>query len=177
MTEKRKAQCLKVIAGLKRRKSKDIIWFLQPVSDKGIVDDYRAKIKNAMDLGTMTLKLEKNEYRDLNEFVLDLRRVFGNCLRYNTSIKDSFRPLGMDMLMTAEQLMAHFIGEAEPTYLPLLYCWRLCVGILDALLDVKNNVLSDAHLLGLSHSTMHPEFPHKDANNIAVAGIDRKSVV
>lgn len=152
MTEKRKAQCLKVIAGLKRRKSKDIIWFLQPVSDKGIVDDYRAKIKNAMDLGTMTLKLEKNEYRDLNEFVLDLRRVFGNCLRYNTSIKDSFRPLGMDMLMTAEQLMAHFIGEAEPTYLPLLYCWRLCVGILDALLNVTNPV--DGHQT--AHYFLHP---------------------
>lgn len=152
MTEKRKAQCLKVIAGLKRRKSKEIIWFLQPVSDKGIVDDYRAKIKNAMDLGTMTIKLEKNEYRDLNEFVLDLRRVFGNCLRYNTSIKDSFRTLGMDMLMTAEQLMAHFIGEAESTYLPLLYCWRLCVGILDALLNVINP--ADGHQT--AHYFLHP---------------------
>lgn len=152
MTEKRKAQCFKVIAGLKRRKQKDIVWFLQPVSDKAIVDDYKAKINDAMDLGTITLKLEKDDYRDLNEFVLDLRRIFANCLRYNTSIKDSFRPLGRDMLIAAEQLMAHFIGEAECTYTQLLYCWRLCLGILDALLNVTNP--SDGHQT--VHYFLHP---------------------
>mmetsp|Transcript_30399 Transcript_30399/g.44991 ORF Transcript_30399/g.44991 Transcript_30399/m.44991 type:complete len:113 (+) Transcript_30399:1150-1488(+) len=103
MTPMRKEQCMKVLSGLKRRKHKHVTWFTAPVSDKAIVDDYKLKIPNPMDLGTMTNKLERDSYSTATDFVLDLRRVFGNCLRYNTTKQDSLRPVAVDMLKTAEE--------------------------------------------------------------------------
>ena len=138
----RKAQAAKVLNGLKRRENKNIGWFLQPVSDKNIVQDYRAKIPNPMDLSTMHTKLnEKNEYTTLADFVLDLRRIFSNCLRYNTSIKDSLRPVAVQGLETTETLLAVFLGKpdpASPSYPPLLFCWKLCMNVLDTLYNLTN---------------------------------------
>lgn len=141
MTPARKEQCLKVLYGLKRRRAKDVTWFLQPVSLKQGMEDYRAKIKYPMDLGTMNSKLEKNQYSTIGEFVLDMRRIFANCLRFNTSVKDPLRPLAMDVLWTAEELMAWFIAKPDAPsafYPPLLYCWKLCVSIIDALCNMNN---------------------------------------
>jgi hypothetical protein len=118
------------------------VWFLQPVSDKNIVQDYKSKIPNPMDLSTMHTKLnEKNEYGTLTDFVLDLRRIFSNCLRYNTSIKDSLRPVAVQGLETTETLLAAFLGKPEatsPAYPPLLFCWKLCINVLDTLYNLTN---------------------------------------
>lgn len=81
MTPIRKMQCQKIISGLKRRKHKSINWFLLPVSDKNIIADYRAKIKHPMCISTMQNKLDRNEYNSVAQFVLDVRRIFANCLR------------------------------------------------------------------------------------------------
>lgn len=143
MTPPRKCQCSKVLSGLKRRRHKQVGWFLQPVSDKGIIQDYRAKIKNPMDLSTMQTKLDKNEYPTVSAFVLDLRRIFANCLRYNTSIKDSLRPVAVETLTTAEQLMTVFLAKPEhpsQLYPPLLFCWKLCLNVLDTLFNMANPV-------------------------------------
>jgi hypothetical protein len=131
------------------------VWFLKPVSDKLIVDDYRNKIPNPMDIGTITHKLDSDEYATVADFCLDVRRIFANCLRYNTSIQDSFRALGIDMLILAEELMAHFLAKPEaPQQVcpPLLYCWRLCVQILDTVVNMKNP--SDG--LQTAHYFVHP---------------------
>jgi len=155
MTPARKEQCTKVLSGLKRRKYKNVSWFITPVSDKAIVDDYKLKIPNPMDLGTITNKLEKNLYSSITQFVLDLRRVFGNCLRFNTTSKDSLRPVAVDMLKTAEELIAHFIAKAESpalVYPPLLYCWGVIIKSIDALLSVTNK--GDGHQT--AHFFLHP---------------------
>jgi cell division septation protein DedD len=141
MTSARKVQCAKLLSGLKRRKHKAVVWFLQPVADKAIVADYKAKIPHPMDLSSMQTKLEKNEYTSISAFALDLRRIFANCLRYNTSIKDSLRPVAVEALLTAEQLMTAFLAKPEnPTvvYPPLLFCWKLCLSILDTLYNLTN---------------------------------------
>ncbi len=140
MTPGRKEQCIKVLSGLKRRKLKDVNWFLQPVALKQM-DDYRAKIKFPMDIATMSSKLEKNQYTTIGEFVLDMRRIFANCLRFNTSVKDSLRPVAVDVLSAAEDLMAFFIAKPElPAvfYPQLIYCWKLCVSVLDTLCNLTN---------------------------------------
>jgi hypothetical protein len=140
MTPGRKEQCMKVLSGLKRRKLKDVNWFLQPVALKQM-DDYRAKIKFPMDIATMSSKLEKNQYTTIGEFVLDMRRIFANCLRFNTSVKDSLRPVAVDVLSAAEDLMAFFIAKPDlPAvfYPQLIYCWKLCVSILDTLCNLTN---------------------------------------
>lgn len=132
-------QCCKVVAGLKRRKNKQISWFLVPVSDKNILPDYRSKVKSPMDLQTIQSKLDKGSYKKLDAFCLDLRHVFANALRYNTSIKDSLRPLAVEVLQTAESLMLMFIARQYPlSYTPLLYCWKVCIDIMDTLYNLVN---------------------------------------
>ena len=142
MTPMRKAQCAKVLAGLKRRNPKKIGWFLHPVADKGIIQDYRNKIKFPMDLSTMQNKLDKNEYPTIASFALDVRRIFSNCLQYNTSIRDSLRPIAVEVLEQAEELMMYFLAKPEyPTqvYPPGLFCWKLCLNVLDTLYNLTNN--------------------------------------
>jgi hypothetical protein len=51
-----KAQCYKVISALKRKQHLEIKWFLKPVYDPIVIDDYKAKIKKPMDLSTLTSK-------------------------------------------------------------------------------------------------------------------------
>jgi hypothetical protein len=141
MTPARIAQCVKVLNGLKRRQQQNIAIFLQPVSDKNIVKDYKAKIKYPMDLGTMQSKLDKNGYPTLSAFVLDLRRIFANCLRYNISLKDALRPVAVEVLSTSEQLSMFFLAKPEiPTnaYPSLLFCWKLCLSVLDTLYNLTN---------------------------------------
>lgn len=144
------AAAAKVVLGLKRRQSKSIAWFLQPVSDKAIVADYRAKIRHPIDLQTISSKLDRGAYASVAAFATDVRRICANCLQYNTSIKDSLRPVAVEVLETAEQLLGHFLknGTAPPpaaqpsamssSYPPLLYCWKLCIGVLDTLFNLVN---------------------------------------
>lgn len=142
MTPTRKAQCSKVLNGLKRRQAKNISWFLQPVTDKMIRKDYIAKIKNPMDLSTVQTKLERDEYATVGAFVLDIRRIFGNCLQFNTLIeKGSLRPVAVEVLETAEQLMSFFLAKPEYpqlAYPPLIFCWKLCLNVLDTLYNLTN---------------------------------------
>lgn len=142
MTPARRAQCAKVLNGLRRRQAKNIVWFDRPVSDKNIISDYRAKIKHPMDLSTMQAKLDNGGYNNVAAFALDLRRIFSNCLQYNTSlVKGSLRPIAAEAFETAGQLLACFVAKPEypqPTYAPLLFCWKLCLSLLDSLYNLTN---------------------------------------
>lgn len=144
MTGTRQKQSFKVLAGLKRRQYKQVAWFLQPITDKTILQDYKAKIKHPMDISKMMSKLERNGYNFVADFVLDLRRIFANCLRYNTSLKDVLRPVAVEMLQTAENLLSVFLAQPEfdehqsQPYPPLLFCWKLCVQVLDTLHNLVN---------------------------------------
>ena len=132
--------------------------FLQPVTDKGILGDYRAKIKNPMDLSTVQSKLDKGTYKNgIGDFCLDVRRIFANCLRYNTSIKDSLRPVAVEVLETAEKLFKAFFGPSSgpgigtPPYPPLLFCWKLCIEILDTLYNLVNPIDGQPTVLYFLH--------------------------
>ena len=134
-----KVLAIKVVSGLKRRNHKTISWFLTPVSDKNILADYKSKIKNPIDLQTVSNKIEKGSYKNLVTFVLDIRRVLANALRYNTSIKDSLRPVAVQVLQSAESLLQVFVARQYPQYYtPLLYCWKICIDILDTLYNMVN---------------------------------------
>ena len=136
LPEEVKAQCFKVLTGLKRRQPDNVVWFLKPITDKMVVDDYRAKIPHPIDMGTMSAKLDRNEYSNVSEFVRDVRRMFGNCLRYNAAARDEFRPVAVAMQSTSEELLSYFLSQAP--YSRLLYCWKLCVSVLDTLLNLTN---------------------------------------
>ncbi len=89
----------------------------------------------------MKYRLDKNQYETVADFVLDLRRICSNCLQYNTTINDSFRPVATECLTTIEQLCKFFIGKNESpkiVYPRLLYCWEECLKVIDALLKITN---------------------------------------
>eukprot|EP00571_Detonula_confervacea_P006186 CAMPEP_0172316206 /NCGR_PEP_ID=MMETSP1058-20130122/27507_1 /TAXON_ID=83371 /ORGANISM="Detonula confervacea, Strain CCMP 353" /LENGTH=1200 /DNA_ID=CAMNT_0013030463 /DNA_START=35 /DNA_END=3637 /DNA_ORIENTATION=+ len=142
MNSFRRAQCVKIIASLKRRQPGACKWFHKPVSDPAIVQDYKEKISNPMDLSMVSSKLDKNQYSALGDFVQDLRLIAANCLQYNTSPGgDSFRPVAMEFLTTAEDLCRLFIAKHEaPTivYPTLLYCWVDCIKAVDELINMTN---------------------------------------
>ena len=92
-------------------------------------------------------RLEKKSYSSVLDFVLDLRRIFGNCFRYNISSSDDTKRLRVNarkMLMSSEQFLHHFLpnedsGSGKFLYPKLLYCLNFCFEkILDPILDLKN---------------------------------------
>lgn len=150
------AQCSKVLSAIHNRNTQeDIQWFLKPVSDPQLVEDYKSKIRYPSDLGTIATKLDKNQYNNVAEFVLDVRRIFANCLRYNTSVNDSFRPLAKKLAKQTEGILALFLAApAAPkrVYPRLLYCWKLCLSLLDTLFNMTNP--TDGHQT--AYFFMHP---------------------
>ncbi|PIL34622.1 hypothetical protein GSI_03401 [Ganoderma sinense ZZ0214-1] len=64
------------------KKKDDYAFFLQPV-DLAQVPGYSDVISRPMDLGTMTVKVEKGRYRSLEEFASDLKLVTANAKTFN----------------------------------------------------------------------------------------------
>ncbi|KAM5545551.1 hypothetical protein V8D89_000589 [Ganoderma adspersum] len=64
------------------KKKDDYAFFLQPV-DPVQVPGYSDVISRPMDLGTMTIKVEKGRYRSLEEFASDLKLVTANAKAFN----------------------------------------------------------------------------------------------
>ena len=141
MSISRRAQCSKVLASLKRRQQEACKWFHKPVSDPVIVKDYREKISSPMDLSSMSSKLDKDQYSTIGDFVNDLRLIAANCLQYNTIVDDSFRPIAVNFLSTAEELVKFFVARPElptVTYPSLLHSWKECVSVIDELVNMTN---------------------------------------
>jgi len=99
-------------------------------------------------------RLDKNQYKTVAEFAMDIRRIFANCLRYNSEAANPLRAVAREMMTSAEALMIYFLkfgGEQVIPYPPLLSCWTKVVDALDQLLTVTT---SDGHLI--AHYFLHP---------------------
>lgn len=136
-------QCSKVLSGLRRRQQKNIKWFANPITDKKILPVYSAKIKNPMDMQSLQSNLEKGVYNEsIPAFCLDLRRIFANALQFNTLMKDMIRPVAIEVLQTAEDLLKIFLSGdkvgQQNACPPLLYCWKLCIDILNTIYKLEN---------------------------------------
>jgi hypothetical protein len=65
--------------------------FLEPVDWRGLeLYDYPTIIKKPMDLGTIKRKLERNQYKSAAYCVADIRRVWNNCMTYNSVGSDFY---------------------------------------------------------------------------------------
>ena len=53
---------------------------------RGLEPHYSRRIPHPLALATVKRKLETNKYQLLNEMALDMRRVFGNFIRYNYQV-------------------------------------------------------------------------------------------
>ncbi|GMF43025.1 unnamed protein product [Phytophthora fragariaefolia] len=62
--------------------------------------DYLQVVKEPMDLGTIRVKLSKNEYKKPAEFARDMRLVWENCKLYNQD--------GSDLYLLADELAKKF---------------------------------------------------------------------
>jgi hypothetical protein len=71
---------LKILKKLKDQR--DAIIFLNPV-DASLYPDYYTIIKHPMDLATMSLKLDREEYSAVEQFVADVQLMLRNCFTYN----------------------------------------------------------------------------------------------
>ena len=100
------------------------------------------------------IRLDKNTHTHVSEFASDLRHIFGNCLLFNALAGDSFRPVAQSMANTSEDLMHLLIQQhsAKPIYPKLLYCWKMCLQIIDKALELKN--LDDGY--PTIHYFLHP---------------------
>ncbi|KAG6829934.1 hypothetical protein H0H87_009728 [Tephrocybe sp. NHM501043] len=70
----------KLIAQIKKKD--DYAFFLRPV-DPSQVPGYTDVVKRPMDLGTMSVKVDRGKYRSLEDFTTDLRLVTGNAKVFN----------------------------------------------------------------------------------------------
>jgi len=86
------------------------------------------------------IRLDKNTLTQVSEFASDLRQIFGNCLLFNALAGDSFRPVAQSMANASEELMHLLIQQHSATsiYPKLLYCWKMCLQIIDKALELKN---------------------------------------
>ncbi|CAO2176175.1 unnamed protein product [Urochloa humidicola] len=82
LAEAMRKRCLEILIRL--RKSKHSVWFNSPVDVEGLkLHDYRAIIRNPMDLGTVKHNLALGRYPSHEAFADDVRLTFNNALRYN----------------------------------------------------------------------------------------------
>jgi hypothetical protein len=81
--------------------------FLAPVDVVALaIPDYLNVIKQPMDLGTISKRLNDQEYKRIEDFVEDVRLVWKNCKRYNNET--------LDIHKSAQTLEALFEEKLEP---------------------------------------------------------------
>ncbi|KAI0324847.1 hypothetical protein GY45DRAFT_1438799 [Cubamyces sp. BRFM 1775] len=101
------------------KKKDDYAFFLQPV-DPEQVPGYSDVIKYPMDLGTMSVKVDKGKYRTLEEFASDLRLVTNNAKTFN--------PQGSIYYTEAERIEAYaleHIAKAASTVIEYETDWNI----------------------------------------------------
>jgi hypothetical protein len=73
-----------------------------------------------MDLGTMTKKVKRQQYRSSREFIEDLYLIYSNCFEYNTDPQSIYRHHAQKMKEKTDLLLVDFpdydMGHAETLF-------------------------------------------------------------
>ncbi|KAG5643004.1 hypothetical protein DXG03_001782 [Asterophora parasitica] len=107
----------KLIAQIKKKD--DYAFFLKPV-DTSQIQGYTDVVKRPMDLGTMSVKVDRGKYRSLEDFASDLRLV--------TSNAKAFNPPGTIYYTEAERIEAwgmDHISKAAATVIQFETDWNI----------------------------------------------------
>ena len=86
--------------------------FMKPVNKKQ-VKDYYEKIKQPMDLDTMSKKINSHKYHSRQEFVDDMKLIYTNSLTFNGENSD-FTLKAKVLLETVEEELIPFAEHCEP---------------------------------------------------------------
>lgn len=99
--------CRQILMKMMKKKNGHV--FNTPVDVKGMgLYDYYDIIKHPMDLGTVKLRLDRNEYRTPQDFAADVRLTFNNAMAYN--------PKGQFVHSVAEEFLCYFEELFKPAY-------------------------------------------------------------
>jgi len=79
--------------------------FLKPV-DPLLVPGYYDVIKDVIDLGTIKKRLEGNQYEDIEEFESEVKRVWGNCYKFNQGVNDDIVQMAKKLEEVFDEKMA-----------------------------------------------------------------------
>ena len=111
-----KSMCKKILKKL--MKSKNCMYFLEPVDWKGLnLPHYPTIIKHPMDLGTVKKKLDHGEYQAVDGFAHDVRLVFKNCLKFNQEETPEF-PIRTWAKAAADQFETMYTNDLLPLVTP-----------------------------------------------------------
>ncbi|CAO3634521.1 unnamed protein product [Cunninghamella blakesleeana] len=114
LTKDEKIYCLKTLTTL--MKHRRAVAFLQPVDVVAFnIPDYNDIVKHPMDFGTISTKLQDNEYNSVNAFLDDIRLVFDNCFLYNHA-QD---PVSLDAKKLEEVFNKWVLKRPEPQQIPV----------------------------------------------------------
>ncbi|CAO3629056.1 unnamed protein product [Cunninghamella echinulata] len=92
-------------------KHRRAVAFLQPVDVVAFnIPDYLDIVKQPMDFGTISTKLQNNEYETVDAFLDDIRLVFHNCFLYNHA-QD---PVSLDAKKLEEVFNKWLLKRPEP---------------------------------------------------------------
>lgn len=108
----------KILAQLKKNQSAYI--FLEPVDWKALgLNDYLKIVKVPMDLGTVSQKLNSDQYASMDAFFDDVLLIWSNCMLYNADGSEVFK-MALSMKTETEKLRATpapqtAVGTPAPT--------------------------------------------------------------
>jgi len=84
------ALCRAAISDLKEQPQ--VGWFLEPVDAASAgLTDYHDKVKQPMDLSTVSMRLSFNKYESMDDFFKDVDLVFSNAIAYNPHTHDCYK--------------------------------------------------------------------------------------
>jgi hypothetical protein len=84
LTKPEQAYCIKTLTALKKHRK--AVAFLKPVDVVAFnIPDYLDIVKQPMDLGTISQKLEAHHYSSVDAFLADIQLIFYNCYLYNNA--------------------------------------------------------------------------------------------
>lgn len=84
LTKPEQAYCIKTLTALKKHRK--AVAFLKPVDVVAFnIPDYLDIVKQPMDLGTVSQKLEAHHYTSVDAFLADIQLIFHNCYLYNNA--------------------------------------------------------------------------------------------
>lgn len=101
------SSCLRILNSVSQTKLAEI--FLQPVDLVGF-PDYTLRVAQPMDFSTIRSNLERSTYSSPSDFARNMRRVFGNCLRYN------YMPDQRSLRQDVKKMLTKFEQEWEANF-------------------------------------------------------------
>ena len=117
-------------------------WFAVPV-DRSL-PGYQTRVAHPMDFPLIRDKIKKRKYQTAGQFALDMRRVFGNALKYNFSIIDidpdlrqATKTIRHDTKISLYRFELEWVKIHGHSCAPAMEHLQECLQAIDKLLEIR----------------------------------------